>query len=64
MDLAAHWQAADGLARRLGLGEEVRQSLRETPAAVAPLAAAVRDGHHHLRAVAVLIGALDAFPRP
>ena len=30
IDLAAHWRAADGLARRLGLGEEVRQSLRES----------------------------------
>ena len=30
IDLAAHWLAADGLARRLGLGDEVRQSLRES----------------------------------
>ncbi|HEX6673647.1 MAG TPA: HD domain-containing phosphohydrolase [Actinomycetes bacterium] len=30
VDLAAHWLAADGLARRLGLGDEVRQSLRES----------------------------------
>ena len=30
IDLAAHWLAADGLARRLGLGEEVRLSLRES----------------------------------
>jgi hypothetical protein len=30
VDLTAHWLAADGLARRLGLGDEVRQSLRES----------------------------------
>jgi hypothetical protein len=30
IDLAAHWLAADGLARRLGLGDDVRQSLRES----------------------------------
>ena len=30
IDLTAHWLAADGLARRLGLGDEVRQSLRES----------------------------------
>jgi hypothetical protein len=30
VDLAAHWLAADGLARRLGLGDEVRRSLRES----------------------------------
>jgi hypothetical protein len=30
IDLTSHWQAADGLARRLGLGEDVRQSLRES----------------------------------
>jgi HD-GYP domain-containing protein (c-di-GMP phosphodiesterase class II) len=30
VDLTAHWVAADGLARRLGLGEDVRQSLRES----------------------------------
>jgi HD-GYP domain-containing protein (c-di-GMP phosphodiesterase class II)/DNA-binding CsgD family transcriptional regulator len=30
IDLGAHWMAADGLARRLGLGEDVRQSLKES----------------------------------
>jgi hypothetical protein len=30
IDLTAHWMAADGLARRLGLSDEVRQSLRES----------------------------------
>ncbi len=30
LDLASHWLAADELARRLGLGEEVRQSLKES----------------------------------
>jgi HD-GYP domain-containing protein (c-di-GMP phosphodiesterase class II) len=30
VDLEAHWLAADGLAARLGLGDEVRQSLKET----------------------------------
>jgi hypothetical protein len=30
IDLTSHWLAADGLARRLGLGDDVRQSLRES----------------------------------
>jgi HD-GYP domain-containing protein (c-di-GMP phosphodiesterase class II) len=30
LDLHSHWLAADALARRLGLGEDVRQSLRES----------------------------------
>ena len=30
IDLHSHWLAADGLAERLGLGEEVRQSLKES----------------------------------
>lgn len=30
LDLRSHWLAADALARRLGLGDDVRQSLRES----------------------------------
>ena len=30
VDLESHWLAADALARRLGLGEDVRQSLKES----------------------------------